>query len=97
MTTKKPRKEIDEFGNEYWYNENGKLIHGKWSNGDEVWYEYDKKGNLIHEKYPNGDEFWYNENEKIIHKKCPNGTEYWFDKKGNKITEAEFNKIWEKK
>ena len=59
MTTKKiePRKEIDEFGNERWY---------------------DKKGNLIHAKYSDGDE-------------------YWFDKKGNKITEEEFNKIWEKK
>ena len=31
------------------YNNKGKVIHFKKSNGDEEWYEYDNNNNLIHQ------------------------------------------------
>ena len=40
------------------YNENGKLIHSKYSNGLELWYEYDTNGNQIHHKNSRGFEIW---------------------------------------
>ena len=59
---------------------------------------YDNKGNLIHQKDSNGYEYWYDYDNKgnEIHYKNSEGYGYWKGEKGNKITEEEFNKIWEK-
>ena len=80
------------------YDEQGNLIYYKSSNGLEIWFDYDNKGNLIHQKYSNGYEYWYDYDNKgnEIHYKNSEGYGYWKGEKGNKITEEEFNKIWEK-
>ena len=58
--------EIDEDGNKFWYNEQGKLhrVDGpaiKWWNGDKAWWSH---GKLHREDGPavewcNGDKEWY--------------------------------------
>ena len=58
--------EIDQDGNKFWYNEQGKLhrVDGpaiKWWNGDKAWWSH---GNLHREdgpaiEYANGDKEWY--------------------------------------
>ena len=80
------------------YDDNGNLIHYKNFNGDEYWQEYDNNGNLIHYKDSDGFENWkeYDDKNNLIHYKDSDGSEYWKDNKGNKITEEEFSKIWEK-
>ena len=37
----------------------GNLVHYKYSNGTECWYEYDENNNLIHAKNTSGYECWY--------------------------------------
>ena len=87
----------DEF--EYWqeYNNKGHLIHFKNNEGFESQRAYDDKGHLIHYKNNIGIEEWYDDKGNNIYYK-DDEFEYWceYDDKGNKITEEEFNKIWEK-
>ena len=91
--------EIKKEGN-YTY----KFINGDWreihykDNKFESWHEYDNKGNEIHYKNNNGLESWREHDNKghLIHYKNSNGIERWYDDKGKKITEEEFNRIWEK-
>ena len=35
---------------ESWYDSHGNIIHEKYKNGEEHWYEYDSNGNMIHDK-----------------------------------------------
>ena len=71
MKEKKPKLKIVEYKNktETYRKINGKykMIHIKWSDGDERWY--DKNGNIIHEKWSDGTEYWYNEEGNVIDKK----------------------------
>ena len=113
-------KEYDTKGNmiheiilndkEYWYeyNSNGKVIHGKWSEGDtkgsapiEGWYEYDEHGNKIHEKWSDGLEYWneyeYDAKGNSVHQKSKSGSEWWneYDSAGNNIhTRASSGEEW---
>lgn len=65
------------------YNANGKLIHEKNSNKEEVWYEYDADGNEIHEKYSTGYEEWYDAYGNPVHEKWSNGDEVFLDRDAN--------------
>ena len=97
MKEKKPKLKIVEYKNrtEIYRKINGKyrMIHIKWSDGDERWY--DENGNVIHEKWSDGIEYWYDydEKENMIHEKWSDGTEAWYDydKQGNLIHEKWLN------
>ena len=86
-------------GDEYWceYEDKGHLIHYKDNDGLEEWHEYDK-GNKIYYKDNREFEYWqeYDDKEHLIHYKDSEGIEEWYNDKGEKITEEEFNRIWEK-
>ena len=81
-----------ELNTEECYDKKGNLIHAKYSNGYEVWYEYDDKGNCIYIRNSKGYEVWYEYDDKgnCIHKKYSNGDEYWYDNKGNCIRGGEW-------
>ncbi len=59
------------------YNEQGRVIYEKHSDGTEYWY--DEQGRVIHEKHPSGTEYWYEYNEqvkeqvRVTHKKYSDG------------------------
>ncbi len=64
------RKEIDQFGDVYYYNEQNQLHREdgpavECANGDKYWYQNDKRhrvdGPAI--EYTNGDKYWYYNNE----------------------------------
>lgn len=77
----------DLMGNELWYDADGNMIHTKYPNGSEKWYEYDSYGNrhLIHYTASDGFEWWYDANGKLIYTKNSNGSEHWFDDSGKPI------------
>jgi YD repeat-containing protein len=60
------------------YDNNGKLIHSRYSDGYEVWYDYDTNGNEIHSRDSNGYEVWreYDNNGKCIHYRDSTGREW---------------------
>ena len=45
------------------YDEKGRLIHYKDSNGYEVWKEYDEEGNITHTRYSDGREVWWEDDK----------------------------------
>lgn len=57
------------------------MIHSKYSNGSETWYEYDSNGNLIHTKDSDGYEAWnkYDAKGNKIYCETNSGYEYWYD------------------
>ncbi len=67
------------------YNENGKFIHYKRSDGYEEWYEYDENGNKIHSKRSDGYEIWcdYDKHNKCIHYRTSNRYDAWYDLQNN--------------
>jgi len=73
-----------------WYDERGNVIHIKYSDGFEEWYEYDEKGNIIHYKNSYGSEEWYEYDEKgnRIYGKYSDGYEEWYDEEGNVIKQT---------
>ena len=60
------------------YDNNGKLIHYRYSDGFEVWYDYDTNGNEIHYRNSFGYEVWreYDANGKLIHYRDSTGREW---------------------
>ena len=80
------------------YDDKGHLTHYKNNEGFEYWQEYDDEGNLIHYKNNSDFEYWceYDDKGHLTHYKNNEEFEEWYDDKGEKITEEEFNKIWEK-
>ena len=92
--------EIDEDGNKFWYNEQGKLhrVDGpaiKWWNGDKEWYLNGQKHRLDGPaiEYSYGTKFWYLNNQ--LHREDgpaiedANGTnEWWLN--GKEYTEEEY-------
>jgi hypothetical protein len=62
------------------YDSNGNLIHSKYSDGYEAWYEFDSDGNCIHYKNSSGHENWrhYGSSGKLINYKSSSGLEKWY-------------------
>jgi len=56
-------------GDEIWYDSNGNVIHFKYSNGHEEWFEYDQNGNEIHWWNSKGIEYWWDSKGRKITKK----------------------------
>jgi len=70
------RTEINRYGDELAYDDNGNLIHAKCSDGHEEWFDSD--GNLIHIKRSDGTEQWW-EGHRTIRKKDYHGVETWYE------------------
>jgi len=66
------------------YDINGNIIHIRWNDVVEAWYDYDSDGNRIHTRYKDG-ENWYDDKGNIIHRKWKEGYEEWYDDKGKII------------
>jgi YD repeat-containing protein len=60
------------------YDNNGNMIHSRYSDGFEVWYDYDTNGNEIHSRDSRGYEVWreYDNNGKCIHYRDSTGREW---------------------
>ena len=52
------------------------IVHVKYRDGTECWYDYDIDGKLIHEKDSDGYERWLNGQGNRIHEKLADGDEF---------------------
>ena len=54
-------------------DEQGRITHERWSDGDERWYNYNADGNTTHSRWSDGTEHWYDGDGRATK---------WKDKKG---------------
>lgn len=71
---------------EYWveYDDNDRLKHIKFKNGNEEWYDYDDCGNLVHSQTNYGYECWFETKENSQYVRDCNGREFWYEFDCNK-------------
>ena len=46
------------------FDDKGRIIHSRYIDGFEQWWEYDANGNAVNYRDSNGKEYWYWEGEK---------------------------------
>ena len=51
------------------YDSNNNLIHSKYSDGTEYWFEYDDNGNIVHYKEKDYEEWFKYDNGNVIYYK----------------------------
>jgi len=71
-------------GNEAWYDDKGRLILAKYSDGLKIWVEYNSNGEKIREKYSSGYELRWSDEGKMIYHKDEHNNEwnYTYDENG---------------
>lgn len=89
----------DSRGVEEWYNDEGKVLRRKYSDGDEYWEKYNKKGELLYSKDSDGEHFYIHKNGNTLDHLKSNGFESWAerDSDGHLIQYTDSNGYWRKK